>query len=75
MRRIMENTIDRGLVLIGSLTGDLPACVAVAVEAGKVTARDLQPDAVARQEHVSRGPQVEPEFVDCSRFEQFRLRE
>ena len=30
---------------------------------------------MARQEHVRRGPQVEPEFVDRIRFEEFGRRE
>ena len=48
MRRIMVNAIDGRLVLIGCFAGDVPAGVAVASEAGEVTAGDLQADAVAR---------------------------
>jgi hypothetical protein len=55
MRRIMENATDGRLVFIGCLAGDLPAGVAVAVEAREVAAGDLQADAMARQEHIRCG--------------------
>ena len=48
MRRVVEDAVDRGLVLIGSFPGDLPARIAVAVEAREVAAGDLQANAVAR---------------------------
>lgn len=58
MRGVMEDAIDSGLILITAFTGDYPACVAIAVEARKIAARNLQPDTVARQKHIRRGPQV-----------------
>jgi hypothetical protein len=48
MRRVMEDTIDRRPVLIGSFPRDISTRVAVAVEPWKVAARNLQPDAVTR---------------------------
>ena len=38
----MEDTIDRGLVLIGRFAGDVSARVAVAVKTGEVATRNLQ---------------------------------
>lgn len=67
----MEDAIDGGLIVVGCLTGDVPAGVAVTVESWEVAARNLQPDAVTRQKHIRRGPQVEPEFVNNVRFQQF----
>src|SRR5438445_8196783 len=64
VRRVMEDAIDRRSVVTGSFAGDLPTRVAVAGEPWEVAARDLQPNAVARQKHVRRGPQVEAQLVD-----------
>ncbi len=55
----MEDAIDRRSVLISSFARDLPTRVAVAVESREVAAGNLEPDAVARQKHIGRGPQVE----------------
>ncbi len=50
---IMEDAVDRRLILLTSFAGDYPARVAVAVEAPEVAARDFQPDAMAWQEHIT----------------------
>jgi hypothetical protein len=47
MCSIMHNTIDRRLVLVGCFMHDITARVAVAGKPWEVTARHLQPDAVA----------------------------
>ena len=62
----MEDAIDRWSVLTGSFARDPPAYVAVAGEPLEVAARNLQADAVARQKHVRRGPQVESERPSSS---------
>jgi hypothetical protein len=49
--------------------------VVVTIEAGEVTARDLQADAMARQKNIRCGPQVEPKLVDHPWLKQFSLRE
>jgi hypothetical protein len=46
--RVMEDAIDRRLILIAAFAGDYAARVAVAVKAREVAARNLQADAVAR---------------------------
>jgi hypothetical protein len=74
MCRVTEEPIDRRSVLTGSLTGDVPAHVAVAAEPWEVAARNLEPNAVARQKHVRRGPQVNSEVVDRLGFEELRHR-
>ncbi len=48
IRAIMVDAVNRWLVLIGCLARDVPTDVAVAVEARKIAARNLQPDTVAR---------------------------
>jgi hypothetical protein len=55
----MEDAIDRWSALTGRLACDLATGIAIAAEPWEVAARDLQSDAVARQKHVRRGPQVE----------------
>ena len=75
MLRVMENAVDRRSKLAGHFSRDLPAGVAVAVKAREVAAGNFQADAVARQEHIRRGPQVESDLVDSFWFEQFRRRE
>ena len=47
MRGVMEDAIDRRLILVGSFAGDLPTRIAVAIKPREVAARNLQPDAVA----------------------------
>src|SRR5947209_2854349 len=71
MRRVMEDAIDPRSVVISRFAGDLPARVAVAVEAREVAARNLVQDAVARQKYIRCGPQVELELIDRVRFEEF----
>ncbi len=56
MRGVMEDAIDRRLIAIAAFAGDYPARVAVPVKPRKIAARNLQPDAVARQKHIRRGP-------------------
>ena len=75
MRHVMEDAIDRRSVLTGGFARDLPTRVAVAVKPREVATRDLQPDAVARQKHVRRSPQVKSELVHRIRFEEFGYRE
>ena len=70
---IMKDAVDRRLVLVGAFLGDDPTGVAVAVKSREVTARNLQPDAVAWQEHICRGPQVEPQLIHLPGFHEFRL--
>ena len=48
MGGIMENAVDRRLVLVSGFLGDDPTGVAVAIKSWEITARHLQPDAVAR---------------------------
>ena len=75
MRGIMHYTVDRRLVLIGCFVPDITARVAVAGKPWEVAARHFQPDAVAWQEHIRRGPQVEVQLVDRVGFEQLGFRE
>ena len=49
--------------------GDRLAGVPVAVEAGEVAARDVDPDAVAGLEQVARRPQVDRKLVDAARLQ------
>ena len=60
MRGIMEDAIDRRLILIGRFAADFPAGVAVAIEAREVATGDLQADAVTRQKHIRRRPTSHP---------------
>src|SRR5256885_15556034 len=69
----MEDAIDRRSVVTGSFTRDLPPCVAVAGKPWEVAACDLQSDGAAREKHVGRSPQIEPQFIDRITFEEFRL--
>jgi hypothetical protein len=48
MRGIVEDAIDRRLILVGGFASDHPARIAVPVETRKITARNFQPDTVAR---------------------------
>ena len=46
--RVMEDTVDRRLILIPAFPGDHPTGIAVAIESWEIAARNLQPNAVSR---------------------------
>ena len=48
VRGVMEDTIDRWLILVSSFVGDHPTRVAVPVKTWEIATRNFQPDAVAR---------------------------
>src|SRR5215831_14476106 len=73
MRGVVEDAVDCRSVLIRGLARDLTTGVAVATESWEVAARDFQADAVAGQEDVGRGPQVEAELVGRVRLEGLRI--
>ncbi len=75
MRRVMENAVERQPELAGGFSCNITTRIAVAVKPREVAAGNLQADAMARYEHIRRGPQVEPEFVDRLWFEQLSRRE
>jgi len=58
MGGIMEDAIDRQLILVGGFNGDISACVAVALKPGEIAARNLQTDAMTGQKNIRGGPQI-----------------
>jgi hypothetical protein len=67
---VVQDAVDRGLVLVGGFADDVAAGVAIAVELREVAAGDFEPDAVSGQEDVGCCPQVKAELL--RRAGQFR---
>lgn len=69
MRRVMEDAVDRRLVVCRCLMRDIATGIAVPTEAREIAARYFQLDAMSGQEHVRCRPHVEPQFIHRIRFE------
>ena len=71
----MVDTIDSlHEILLGLRLND-SARVGIAIKTREVRTGDIQADAVPRLEQVRGGPQIQTQFVDLLRLEQFRLGE
>lgn len=61
---VMEDAVNRRLILVSGFAGDHATGVAVPVKTREVAARNLQPDAVPGQKYIRRSPQVDPKLID-----------
>ncbi len=71
MLGVVKNGIGGRHKVLGE--GRIFPCVQISVEPGEIAAGNLQPQRVALQKHVARGPQVNGELVDLPRIHQVRF--